>query len=113
MRAFCANLNSARLCSARAKVMAYRAKAEKDLDEVLQTHTVFTNVSKGSVAKRADLKKAFGTENEEDIVLEILAKGQLQVGRVVAVARLVPLAKPATHGATAFDLARRIHAFQS
>lgn len=36
---------------------------EKDLDEVLQTHTVFVNVSKGQVAKRDDLSSAFGTED--------------------------------------------------
>uniref|UniRef100_A0A9J7XRJ6 SBDS ribosome maturation factor n=1 Tax=Cyprinus carpio carpio TaxID=630221 RepID=A0A9J7XRJ6_CYPCA len=45
------------------KVMSWRSGAEKDLDEVLQTHTVFVNVSKGQVAKRDDLSSAFGTED--------------------------------------------------
>lgn len=52
---------------------------EKDIDEVLQTHTVFTNVSKGQVAKKEDLVKAFGTDNQTDICKEILKKGELQV----------------------------------
>lgn len=53
--------------------------SEKDIDEVLQTHTVFTNVSKGQVAKKEDLVKAFGTDNQTDICKEILKKGELQV----------------------------------
>eukprot|EP00038_Savillea_parva_P028630 m.66226 g.66226 ORF g.66226 m.66226 type:complete len:252 (+) comp8345_c0_seq4:152-907(+) len=65
----------------RNKVMSWRNKEEVDLDEVLQTHTVFNNVSKGQVAKKADLVKAYGTEDDEKIVLEILAKGQLQVSK--------------------------------
>ena len=36
-----------------------REGIEKDLDEVLQSHTVFVNVSKGEVAKKADLVKCF------------------------------------------------------
>lgn len=53
--------------------------SEKDIDEVLQTHTVFTNVSKGQVAKKDDLIKAFGTDNQTEICKEILQKGELQV----------------------------------
>lgn len=40
---------------------------EKDIDEVLQTQTVFTNVSKGQVAKREELNTAFGTDNQLEI----------------------------------------------
>eukprot|EP01135_Chromosphaera_perkinsii_P010582 Nk52_evm1s2175 gene=Nk52_evmTU1s2175 len=61
------------------KVMSWRNKAEDDLDEVLQTHTIFSNVSKGQVAKRADWVKAFKSEEEDKVVLEILKKGELQV----------------------------------
>ncbi|KAJ6655813.1 hypothetical protein lerEdw1_004866 [Lerista edwardsae] len=63
----------------RNKVMGWRSGAEKDLDEVLQTHTVFVNVSKGQVAKKEDLVKAFGTDNQTEICKMILAKGELQV----------------------------------
>ncbi|KAH3888889.1 ribosome maturation protein SBDS-like [Dreissena polymorpha] len=61
------------------KVVSWRNKVETDIDEVLQTHTVFTNVSKGEVAKAADLKSVFGTDNQSEICLQILAKGELQV----------------------------------
>lgn len=52
---------------------------EKDIDEVLQTHSVFTNVSKGQVAKKDDLLKAFGKDDHTEICKEILSKGELQV----------------------------------
>lgn len=45
----------------------------------MQTHTVFANVSKGQVAKKEDLIKAFGKADQTDICKEILAKGELQV----------------------------------
>jgi hypothetical protein len=41
--------------------------SEKNLDEVLQTDVVFNNVSKGEVAKKDDLVKAFGTDKQVDI----------------------------------------------
>lgn len=63
----------------RNKVISWRNKLEKDIDEVLQTHTVFINVSKGQVAKKEDLMKAFGTNNHTEICKEILTKGELQV----------------------------------
>ncbi|XP_063973932.1 ribosome maturation protein SBDS [Diachasmimorpha longicaudata] len=63
----------------RNKVVSWRTKLEKDIDEVLQTHTVFTNVSKGQVAKKEDLQEAFGTDNQTEICKEILSKGELQV----------------------------------
>ena len=66
---------------------------EKDIDEVLQTHTVFSNVSKGQVAKKDELMAAFGTEDQLEIcklvricytcklfvIIQILEKGDLQV----------------------------------
>ncbi|XP_049788538.1 ribosome maturation protein SBDS [Schistocerca nitens] len=63
----------------RNKVVSWRDNIEKDIDEVLQTHTVFTNVSKGQVAKKDDLIKAFGKDDQTEICKEILAKGELQV----------------------------------
>lgn len=44
---------------------------EKDLDEVLQTHSVFVNVSKGQVAKKEDLSKAFGTDDLTEICKQV------------------------------------------
>ncbi|XP_059481198.1 ribosome maturation protein SBDS isoform X2 [Neocloeon triangulifer] len=61
------------------KVLSWRSKVEKDIDEVLQTHTVFENVSKGKAAKKEDLIKAFGKEDQTEICKEILTHGELQV----------------------------------
>ncbi|XP_056467165.1 ribosome maturation protein SBDS [Gadus chalcogrammus] len=61
------------------KVVSWRSGAEKDLEEVLQTHSVFVNVSKGQFAKKDDLIKSFGTEDITEVCKQILAKGELQV----------------------------------
>ncbi|KAF8357305.1 sbds-1 [Pristionchus pacificus] len=61
------------------KVVNWRNKTEKDIDEVLQSHSVFSNVSKGQLAKKEDLKAAFGTEDALQCCLAILEKGDLQV----------------------------------
>lgn len=61
------------------KVVSWRKNVEKDIDEVLQIHSVFTNVSKGAVAKREDLVAAFGKDDVTEICKEILSKGELQV----------------------------------
>ena len=58
----------------------YRSGIETDLSEVLQISNVFINVSKGQTAPSEDLKKAFGDKSVDDIVLDILKKGELQVG---------------------------------
>lgn len=46
---------------------------------MLQTHTVFANVSKGQVAKKEDIVKAFGIDNQTEVCKQILEKGELQV----------------------------------
>lgn len=46
---------------------------------MLQTEAVFNNVSKGQVAKKEDLMKAFGKDDTVEICKEILLKGELQV----------------------------------
>ncbi|KJE96177.1 ribosome maturation protein SBDS [Capsaspora owczarzaki ATCC 30864] len=61
------------------KVMSWRSGVEKDIDEVLQTHTIFLNVSKGQAAKREEIEAAFGTADQEKVIHEILTKGELQV----------------------------------
>lgn len=62
------------------KVKEWRQGLEKDLSEVLQISQVFLNVSKGQVAPNDQLKKSFNTTDVDEIVLEILKKGELQVG---------------------------------
>jgi ribosome maturation protein SDO1 len=61
------------------KVIEWRKKITTDLDEVLQTPTIFTNVGKGVIAKKAELTKAFGTSDQEKIINAILDKGEIQV----------------------------------
>ncbi len=60
-------------------VKNWRNGLETDLDEVLQSTTVFSNVSKGILAKREDMTQVFGTDDEEKICIKILQDGQLQV----------------------------------
>lgn len=48
---------------------------------MIQIPNVFINVSKGETAKKDDLVKAFGKDmSRDDIILEILNKGKLEVG---------------------------------
>lgn len=61
------------------KVQDYRKGIEKDIDEVLQIHQVFMNVSKGLVASKEDLQKCFGSTNIDDIITLILQKGEIQL----------------------------------
>ncbi|KAG2345321.1 Shwachman-Bodian-diamond syndrome protein [Suillus weaverae] len=61
------------------KVQEWRNGVETSLDDVLQISNVFMNVSKGEVAKSNDLQKAFGTSTVDDVVKEILKKGEVQV----------------------------------
>jgi ribosome maturation protein SDO1 len=59
--------------------MNWRNGVEKDLDEVLQTTAVFSNVSKGILAKKEDLIQVFGTDDEEKVCMKILNEGEMQV----------------------------------
>lgn len=61
-------------------VTSFRAGNETDLDNVLQIPNVFLNVSKGQVANNEDIKKAFPGMTRDEVVLEILKKGEIQVG---------------------------------
>lgn len=61
------------------KVVSWRNKVDTDLDDVLQSYSIFVNVSKGQMAKKEDLLEAFGTEDNNKIIHEILEKGELQV----------------------------------
>lgn len=71
------------------KVLEWRSGIETDLDNVLQIPNVFLNVSKGQTAPTADLAKAFGKDKPvDDIILEILNKGELQVGEKERAAQL-------------------------
>lgn len=72
---------------------------------MLQATTVFSNVSKGVLAKDKELQAAFGTTDQRAICLEILAKGELQVGRRRCLCQFAPSQRAA---ATASLLVGRI-----
>ncbi|TPP55760.1 Shwachman-Bodian-Diamond syndrome protein [Fasciola gigantica] len=61
------------------KVRAWRDKLENKLDEVLQTHMVFSNVSKGRFANKKEMYQDFRTEDEIKIIKLILEHGELQL----------------------------------
>jgi ribosome maturation protein SDO1 len=54
--------------------------SETNLDEVLQSRNVFSNVSKGELAKTDKVTRAFGAADADAILEEILSRGDLQVG---------------------------------
>ncbi|VDK42055.1 unnamed protein product [Taenia asiatica] len=53
--------------------------SERNIDEVLQSHEVFSNVSKGQLATKSDLFRDFDTEDVDAIILQILNDGEMQV----------------------------------
>lgn len=74
-------------------VRSYRSGAQTDLSEVIQIDNVFSNVSKGAVASSDDLQKAFGTTDVQKVLLEVLKKGELQVGEKERAVELEDLKK--------------------
>jgi len=61
------------------KVLNWRAGTESNLDEVVQSRTIFQNVSKGQLAKHEDIVAVFGTADVDVICRIILEKGEIQV----------------------------------
>ena len=67
------------------KLLEYRSGIEKNLDDVLQVPTIFLSVQKGATAPKEDLEKSFGKkastpEGHDEVIKEILSKGEIQVG---------------------------------
>mmetsp|Transcript_32902 Transcript_32902/g.84959 ORF Transcript_32902/g.84959 Transcript_32902/m.84959 type:complete len:356 (-) Transcript_32902:178-1245(-) len=61
------------------KVLNWRTGVEKDIDEVLHTDSIFTNLSRAQLAKDGDLLEVFGTNDKLAICKIILDKGEVQV----------------------------------
>eukprot|EP01053_Blabericola_migrator_P004074 Blabericola_migrator_1__4073@NODE_223_length_11158_cov_141_106032_g189_i0_p4_GENE_NODE_223_length_11158_cov_141_106032_g189_i0NODE_223_length_11158_cov_141_106032_g189_i0_p4_ORF_typecomplete_len500_score129_32SBDS/PF01172_18/4_5e31SBDS_C/PF09377_10/3_9e07Macoilin/PF09726_9/0_03SR25/PF10500_9/0_51DUF2956/PF11169_8/4_6e03DUF2956/PF11169_8/0_12PGA2/PF07543_12/1_5e02PGA2/PF07543_12/0_22EMC3_TMCO1/PF01956_16/4_9RNA_pol_Rpc4/PF05132_14/96RNA_pol_Rpc4/PF05132_14/2_4_NODE_223_length_11158_cov_141_106032 len=61
------------------KVRDWRNGLEKDVMEVLQSHRIFTNVSKGEFAKDSDLQLCFGTSDLNQVSAKILDRGDVQM----------------------------------
>ena len=64
------------------KVLNQREGLETNMDQVLQTETVFTNVSRGDIATNEDLITVFGTTNHLKVCKEIIKEGHLQVSNL-------------------------------
>ncbi len=58
------------------KVLSWRQGVETDIDEVLQAHTIFLNVSRGIFASSKDLMDCFGQDDVEALLRHILEKGE-------------------------------------
>ncbi|KAF0688413.1 Aste57867_19969 [Aphanomyces stellatus] len=61
------------------KVVNWRNKVETNLNEVLQSHDVFENVSKGKRATADDMRKVFGTDDVDEVAKMVIELGELQV----------------------------------
>ena len=64
------------------KVKDWRNRIETDIDSVLQTREVFTNVTQGKKASKKDFQEAFDEKTKDEVILEILNKGNLQVSEL-------------------------------
>ena len=62
------------------KVSEYRSGVEKSMDDVLQVFAVYTSVSRGVHASKAELESAFGTSDVVECCKFILTHGDIQVG---------------------------------
>ena len=60
------------------KVVDFRKKRETNLDEVLQAEGIFSDVESGKFASKAELKQAFKNMSTDEIIIEILNKGEFQ-----------------------------------
>jgi len=59
-------------------VTDWRNKQEDNIDSVLQVNQIYTDVERGTVANKNDLKK-FGKLSRDEIIIEILNKGEFQM----------------------------------
>ncbi|XP_031767434.1 ribosome maturation protein SBDS-like [Galleria mellonella] len=75
------------------KVLPWRNQLEQDINEVLQTQTIFLHVSKGQAAKKEDLINIFRTNDSTEICKEILKNGELQISDKDRQSQIVSLTK--------------------
>lgn len=61
------------------KVSSWRAGLEPDIDEVVQSHSIFSNVDQGMLAKRNDVFEALGVTDMESALRIILSEGKLRL----------------------------------
>lgn len=61
------------------KVTSWRNGLEKNIDEVVQSHSIFSNVDHGMLAKQSDVLEALGVDDMEKALRLILDQGQLKL----------------------------------
>lgn len=61
------------------KVLDWRSGKETSLDEVLQIMEIYTNTHQGQLANKKLLEELFPNKSKNEIIEEILAKGEMQV----------------------------------
>ena len=64
------------------KITDWRNKTETDINEVVQTDRIFSDMERGDFASKQDLAKAFKNMSSDDIIIEILNKGEYQVSEI-------------------------------
>jgi len=61
------------------KVEEWRRKVETDINEVVQSLNIFSNVQQGKFAQEEQLQKAYHTDERDNIIRVILEKGEIQI----------------------------------
>ena len=61
------------------KVRAFRSGVEKNIEQVLQTDTIFNDMVQGEVSSTEKLLEGFGTTDKKTICELILQKGKIQL----------------------------------
>jgi len=61
------------------KVSSWRRGLETDLDSVVQSHSIFSNVDQGMLAKQSDVFETLGVDTLEKGLLMILQQGKLRL----------------------------------
>lgn len=64
------------------KVVSYRNGIEKDINEVIQAHAIFSDAVKGELQSAEALQKAFGTQNTLSICSQIILNGRVQLSEL-------------------------------
>ena len=60
------------------KVSSWRNGLEKDIDDVVQSHSIFVNVDQGMLAKQSEVLETLGVSTMEDALIMILEQGKLK-----------------------------------
>jgi ribosome maturation protein SDO1 len=61
------------------KVSSWRNGLEKDIDKVVQSHSIFVNVEQGMLAKQSEVLETLEVDDMEKALLVILEKGKMKI----------------------------------